>query len=123
MKFLRRLFLGAVFFEAVSSVAMAAALVPTDGLLLGAKYLDAAAPISGRVEDLMGRLTLDEKVSLLFGCNNIGVGDLPRVGLPAINFTDGPQGVRSELSKTTAFPAEVGMAASWDQKLMEHVGE
>jgi len=97
-------------------------LTPTDKSLLGAKYLDAAAPVEDRIADLMQRLTLEEKVSLLFGCNDLGFGDLPRIGLPPVNFTDSPQGVRSETSKTTAFPAELGMAASWDQDLMEQVG-
>lgn len=97
--------------------------VPKDTALRNAKYLDSQLPIGERVDDLMAQLTPEEKASLLFGCNNIGAGDIARVGLPAVNFTDGPQGVRLPNQKATAFPAEIGMAASWDVKLMQKVGQ
>lgn len=96
--------------------------VPSDPSLRHAKYLDTSLPINERVDDLFKRLTPEEKVSLLFGCNDIGAGDIPRIGLPAVNFTDSPQGVRLENQKATAFPAEIGMAASWDKQLMKSVG-
>jgi len=97
--------------------------IPTDASLKNSLYLDGKAPIEKRVEDLLARLTLQEKVSLLFGCNDMGFGDIARVGVPAVNFTDGPQGVRLKSSKTTGFPAAVGMTASWDQSLIQKVGE
>lgn len=71
--------------------------------------------IESRVEALLAELTLEEKVSLLAGRNYWSTQPIPRLGIPSIKMADGPNGVRSNNSDpTTAFPAGVAMAASWE---------
>ena len=55
----------------------------------------------------------------------IGVGfipGVPRLGVPALTFTDGPAGVRMNLP-TTAMPAPVALAATFSADLAERYGE
>ncbi len=95
--------------------------VPTDPNLRRAPYLTRLA-LEQRVEDLYARLTPQERVSLLHGAAGFAdFADLPRVGLPKLVMTDGPQGVRTDVP-TTGFPSGMAMAASWDAALVEQVG-
>jgi beta-glucosidase len=86
-----------------------------------------------RVNALVHAMTLDEKVSLLTGSPGAGTPDpssvgqagflpgVPRLGIPALRFTDGPAGVRNNLS-TTALPAPVSLAASFSGQLANQYG-
>lgn len=97
--------------------------VPTDPSLRGAKYLDPNIPLEQRVSHLFSRLTLNEKVALLHGCGDtMGYGNIPRIGLPEILMTDGPQGVRLDTGTATAFPCGLAMAATWDPALIQKAG-
>jgi len=86
-------------------------------------YLDAKRPLEQRVEDLLGRLTLEEEISLKAGATSFGTRAIERLGIPALKLTDGPNGVRSTNSEpTTAFPAGVALAATWNPTLIKEVG-
>jgi beta-glucosidase len=50
----------------------------------------------------------------------IGAAQLPRIGFPGVQFTDGPRGVVVEGS--TAFPVSMARGATWDPELEEEVG-
>ncbi|MCC6650115.1 MAG: glycoside hydrolase family 3 C-terminal domain-containing protein, partial [Candidatus Eisenbacteria bacterium] len=100
--------------------------------LLGAFLLFApvaipAAPLSpealdARVDSLLARMTLDEKVRLLSGVNNMDIPALSRLGLPALRMTDGPLGVRLDGGhRATAFPSGILSASSFDPALMSEV--
>ncbi|HVO43923.1 MAG TPA: glycoside hydrolase family 3 N-terminal domain-containing protein, partial [Aggregatilineales bacterium] len=87
------------------------------------------ASIEERVEALLGRLTLSEKVALMSGQDNWKTVAIERLGIPSIVMTDGPHGVRSSMpesgrmvSPATSFPTGVSMAASWNPDLIERVG-
>ena len=84
-------------------------------------YRDAAAPPEARAEDLLGRLTLDEKILLLGGDSYIGTPGVPRLGIPPLLMTDGPLGTRHH-GKSTAYPGGVALAASWNVDLAHRVG-
>jgi beta-glucosidase len=101
---------------------VAKAPVPTDKTLVGAKYLDAQAPIEDRINDLFARLTPEEKAALVHGCSGMGYGDIPRIGLPELLMTDGPQGMRLDSGGATAFPGGLAMAATWNPGLVEQGG-
>ena len=82
-----------------------------------------AAPVPDRVEALLGRLTLDEKLALMGGCpttHHALVPGVPRVGIPALRFSDGPAGLR--LDGATAYPAPLMLAATWDPDLALEFG-
>jgi len=91
-------------------------------LRLNAVAQSAAAPSpkdDPRIEQLLSQLTLEEKISLLGG-TGFETKPVPRLGIPALNMTDGPVGVRWQAS--SAFPASIMMAASWNTSLIEKLG-
>ena len=80
----------------------------------------ATYPLTPRVLQLISKLTLDEKLSLVRGAsdpNNLGqagyLPGVPRLGIGALRLTDGPAGIRVG-KPATAMPAPVAMAASFD---------
>ncbi|HEY5297513.1 MAG TPA: glycoside hydrolase family 3 C-terminal domain-containing protein [Verrucomicrobiae bacterium] len=88
-------------------------------------YKNASAPLEQRVDDLFGRLTQDEKLSLLGG-TGFTTQPIPRLGVPAMAMADAGQGVRggaqSTMGPATAFPAGVLMASTWDTNLIWQIG-
>jgi beta-glucosidase len=89
--------------------------------LSGAKYMNPSLPVETRIDDLLPRLTLAEKITMLGGdetrFNACGV---ERLGIPPIRMTDGPVGVRT--GAATAWPVSINMAASWDTNLIHRYG-
>jgi beta-glucosidase len=73
-----------------------------------------------KIDKLLKKMTLEEKVSLWHGCSSFEVGGIKRLGIPKIRMTDGPQGVRGPVS--TYFPTGIAMASSWNEKLMQEIG-
>ncbi|MGP2440062.1 beta-glucosidase [Streptomyces sp. JW3] len=81
------------------------------------------------VDDLVARLTLSEKVSLLHGAPDpapLGqaghLPGVPRLGIPPLRLADGPAGVRVA-APATALPAPVLLAAAFDPDLARRYGE
>ena len=93
-------------------------------------YLDDTKPVEARVEDLLSRLTLEEKVSLVHGDSNFSVAGVPRLGIAELWMDDGPLGVRAEDPSrqasvddfSTALPAALGLAATWNPDLATAYG-
>jgi beta-glucosidase len=84
-------------------------------------YLDTSKSIDERVEDLLSKLTLDEKLLLISGdSTGFDTPGIERLGVPPIRITDGPLGVRQ--GKSTSFPAGVAVAATWDTVLIREIG-
>jgi len=82
-----------------------------------------------QIEDLLSRMTLKEKISLLSGKDVWNTVPNARLGIPSLTMTDGPHGVRASVPEsgrtakpTSAFPTGVAIAASWDPELIEQVG-
>lgn len=84
-------------------------------------YKDANAGAEARTEDLLKRLTLEEKIKLLGGYHDFYTQPVERLGLPSFEMTDGPQGVRRS-EPSTAYTAGIALAASWDTALAQRVG-
>src|SRR5882762_12008223 len=80
------------------------------------------AEIEKRVDALLAKMTLDEKLTLIGGTSDFCIQALPRLGLPALRMSDGPLGVH-DYGPTTAYPAGIALAASWDVDLARRVGE
>jgi len=83
-----------------------------------------------RVQQLIHAMTLDEKLSFVSGTSDPeGMGEagyipgVPRLDIPPLRLTDGPAGVRL-LNKTgsTALPAPVALASSFDDQLARQYG-
>ena len=76
----------------------------------------------GRATELLGILSLDDKIQLVHGINGAYVGNVAAVAsLPALTLQDGPAGV-ARFSDVTAFPAPITLAASWDRDLVGRWG-
>lgn len=81
---------------------------------------------SPRVEELILKMHLSEKLTLMHGTLGVYTGNIPaieRLGIPAINMQDGPQGFRSTdktggEGSSTAWPSLLTFAASWDEDLL-----
>lgn len=82
-------------------------------------YRNSKATLEARVNDLLKRMTLEEKLDMLSGT---GFASKPneRLGIPELKMTDGPVGVRWEQS--TAFPASIMLAATFDTALAYRYG-
>ncbi|NJD08908.1 MAG: glycoside hydrolase family 3 protein, partial [Gemmatimonadetes bacterium] len=80
-------------------------------------FRDPARPIEARIQDLIGRLTLEEKAQQL---NHMNQG-IPRLGIPAWGgWNQTLHGVWSR-EPTTLFPIPTAMAATWDPELVRQV--
>ena len=93
-------------------------------------YRNPKLAVEARVADLLHRMTLEEKVAMLAGSGWMESQPSERLGIPAIKMADGPMGVRSWQGSSsvtnaanamrvtsTAFPAGLAMAATWDPEL------
>ncbi len=85
-------------------------------------YKDPKAPVESRVQDLLSKMTLEEKIDMLGGVDAFYIRPNERLGIPKIKMADGPLGVRN-YGKATAFPAGICFAATWDKNLTERYGE
>ena len=82
-------------------------------------YRNPAQPIEKRVEDLLRRMTLREKVDMVSG-NGFTTKRNIRLGIPEIVMTDGPLGPNGK-GRATNYSACINMAATWDTDLMHRV--
>ncbi|PPG56841.1 glycosyl hydrolase [Rathayibacter sp. AY2B7] len=79
-----------------------------------------------RLSDLVGSLTLEEKVHLLTGRDFWTTTALERIGLRPMLFSDGPSGVRGELwderFPSVSFPSATALSSSWDRGIARRYG-
>ena len=98
-------------------------------------YLDAGQPVDARVEDLLSRVTLEEKISIIHADSKFTTAAIPRLGIPRRWLDDGPHGVREDIGPdtwasagrtddfSTAMPAGICLAATWNPDLGFKEGE
>jgi beta-glucosidase len=100
-----------------------AALLPLIFIPLHAQqsqpYMNTALPIDQRVDDLIHRMTLDEKVSQMRDHSPA----IPHLGVPKYDWwNEGLHGV-AFAGTATNFPQVIGMAATWDTPLVHTMGQ
>ena len=89
----------------------ASSLTPSEPTPL---FRDPSRPLAERVQDLLSRLTLDEKIGQM--CNPAPA--IPRLNIPAYDFwSEALHGVARN-GRATVFPQAIGMAATWDPALI-----
>jgi beta-glucosidase len=82
-----------------------------------AVYMDPSVPTAERVEDLVSRMTLEEKVSQTVFI----AAAIERLGIPAYNWWNECLHGVGRAGIATVFPQAIGMAASWDAPLVNRV--
>src|SRR5215831_8627178 len=83
------------------------------------KFRNPKVPLQERVDDLVGRLTLEEKVAQMMHT----APAITRLGIPAYNWwNEGLHGV-ARAGVATVFPQAIGLAATWDTDLMFNVAD
>jgi beta-glucosidase len=90
-------------------------------------WVTSTAPISQRVAQLMGQMTLADKITMVegHGTTNPYVFYTPAIAslcIPAVGLEDGPAGVADGLTGVTQLPAGVALAATWDPSLAQQYG-
>jgi beta-glucosidase len=75
-----------------------------------------------RATDMLSRMSLRQKISLLHGTGNtypyVGMlSGVPELGIPSLHLEDGPQGVADGALQATCFPSALTVAHSWDADL------
>lgn len=84
-------------------------------------------------QELIRKMTLEEKAAFLSGKNVWQTRDVKRLGIPSIFCSDGPHGIRKQAGAgdhlglnaslpATCFPTAATIANSWDEKLGEELG-
>ena len=88
-----------------------------------------------RIETLIRKMTLEEKVGLLHGNSKFYVAGVERLGIPEWSLSDGPHGVRAEINRhdwayagwtndsASYFPTGTAFAAAWNPELAYRRGE
>lgn len=90
---------------------------------------------TSNIDQLVGKMTLEEKVHMLHGSGKFISEGVERLGVPPLRSVDGPLGVREELQQhswtpagwdndsATFFPAGGGLSATWNLELARRFGE
>lgn len=82
-------------------------------------YKDPALPIDKRVDDLVSRMTLEEKVSLMTD----NEAAIERLGIPAYGWWNEALHGVARAGIATVFPQAIGLAATWDETLIQNVAD
>ena len=127
-----------LFAVMVAVFAPSAGLCAQDAVPADVPYKNPQTPVEQRVADLLKRMTLEEKATMLSGSGWMESAPVERLGIPAIKMADGPMGVRSWAPggsavtnaansplkvESTAFPSGEVMAATWDTELVQREGK
>ncbi|KZO92455.1 glycoside hydrolase family 3 protein [Calocera viscosa TUFC12733] len=80
---------------------------------------------NANVDELVAALSTEEAIALTLGVGNWFTAAVPRLGIPAINVTDGPNGARGRKyfmsTPAKCIPCGTAMAATWDTELVGEV--
>jgi beta-glucosidase len=94
-------------------------------LLISAAIAQAPSPstpeLEKKVDAIIGKMTLEQKIDLLGGINTFDVRGFPELGLPLLHTADGPVGVRND-GPATVMAGGISLASTWDTALAEKVG-
>ena len=82
----------------------------------------ASLPPDERAKALLARMTLEEKIDYLGGDRAFFIRGVARLGIPEIKMSDGPAGCRN-WGPSTAYPAPLATAATFDPAVAERVGK
>ncbi len=82
-------------------------------------YKDPKLPIEKRVDDLVSRMTLEEKVSQMMN----SADDVKRLGIPEYDWWNEALHGVARAGYATVFPQAIGLAATWDEAFIHQVAD
>jgi beta-glucosidase len=82
-------------------------------------YLDPTQPVNERVKDLLGCMTVAEKISHMRNA----ASPVERLGIPAYDYWNEALHGVARNGRATVFPQAIGMAATWDPDLVFRVAD
>ncbi|MFI9383808.1 glycoside hydrolase family 3 C-terminal domain-containing protein [Kutzneria sp. NPDC052558] len=125
MRKLRRVLAVSTALVLGTAIPGAAAAAPDSGPNPACPWVGSRAPIDVKVSQVLGQMTLDEKITMVHGAaGSAYVGYVPgdaRLCIPALKMQDGPVGVR--MPDTTQLPAASDLAATFDSSLAHEYGK
>ena len=107
--------------------ATAAASQAAAGQAASCPWVTSRAPIAARVAQLLGQMSLADKISMVEGHGTANpyvfyTPAIPSLCIPAVGLEDGPAGVADGLTGVTQLPAGVALAAAFDPSLAYRYG-
>ena len=105
----------------IRKLAIALLLVAVVHLTAAVAFAQSPTGIDKRVDAILSQMTLEEKITYIGGINDFFIRPVPRVGIPELKMSDGPMGVH-DYGLTTAYPATIALAATFDADLGLRVG-
>jgi len=78
--------------------------------------------IDAKAHELLSKLTLEQKILLIGGVNDMFTNTVPSIGLPRFKMSDASVGVRT-WGPTTAYAGGAALAATWDKDFARKLGE
>lgn len=88
-----------------------------------------------KIDELLGKLTLDEKLSMIHGAGFFRTGEVDRLEIPSVKTSDGPMGVRAEFENAawrnagttedfvTYLPSNSALASTWNTERAYQTGQ
>src|SRR5438445_3515693 len=77
--------------------------------------------LENRINSILSKMTLDEKIDLLGGTDGFYARGIPRLNMTRLKMADGPIGTRN-FGPATAMAGGIALAATWNLPLAERVG-
>ncbi len=84
------------------------------------------------IESMLRQMTLEEKTALVSGTDFMYTNPIPRLGIPSLCMSDGPHGLRKQVSSAdngisqsepaTAFPTAAATASGWNPENLRKMG-
>jgi len=81
-----------------------------------------SSAIEGKAHTMVGKLTLEQKIELIGGVDEMYTHAVPAIGLPRLKMSDASVGVRT-WGPTTAYAGGVALAATWNTDFARKLGE
>lgn len=99
-----------------------------------ARSVDPGTSFDKKIDSIIRSMTLEEKIRMLHGNGKFFSPGVPSAGISDFQYTDGPLGIREEISRdswnplgwttdsATFFPASSALAATWNRELAHEYG-
>ncbi|HKI44572.1 MAG TPA: glycoside hydrolase family 3 protein, partial [Balneolales bacterium] len=102
-------------------------------LLVTASVQAQNTAVEHKIDSLITRMTLQEKIDMIHASSSFTSGGVKRLGIPELVMSDGPHGVRYEhgrgwtisddpANRVTYLPTEITLASTWNPKLAYSFG-